>query len=48
MYYTRQPAWNHAKTEHGIEKDLRDAMGGVIYAGTSDIQKNIIAKMLGL
>jgi alkylation response protein AidB-like acyl-CoA dehydrogenase len=27
---------------------LRDAVGGLIYAGTSDIQKNIIAKFLGL
>ncbi|MEL6140163.1 MAG: acyl-CoA dehydrogenase family protein [Bacteroidota bacterium] len=34
--------------ENGIEKDLRDAIGGVIYAGTSDIQRNIIAKLLGL
>lgn len=34
--------------ENGIEKDLRDAMGGVIYAGTSDIQRNIIAKLIGL
>jgi len=35
-------------TENGIEKDLRDAVGGVLYAGTSDIQRNIIAKLLGL
>lgn len=35
-------------TEHGIEKDLRDAVGGVLYAGTSDVQRNIIAKLLGL
>ena len=32
----------------GVERDLRDAIGGVIYAGTSDIQRNIIARMLGL
>ena len=32
----------------GVERDLRDAVGGVLYAGTSDIQKNIIAKVLGL
>lgn len=31
-----------------VEKDLRDAIGGVLYAGTSDIQKNIIAQLLGL
>lgn len=35
-------------TEFGIERDLRDAVGGVLYAGTSDIQRNIIASMLGL
>ncbi|MFK7808935.1 MAG: acyl-CoA dehydrogenase family protein [Saprospiraceae bacterium] len=35
-------------TEYGIEKDLRDAVGGVLYAGTSDIQRNIISKLLGL
>ncbi|ESA38538.1 acyl- dehydrogenase [Leptolyngbya sp. Heron Island J] len=35
-------------TEYGVERDLRDAIGGVIYAGTSDIQRNIIARSLGL
>lgn len=35
-------------TEFGVERDLRDAMGGVIYSGTSDIQRNVIAAMLGL
>ena len=35
-------------TEVEIERDLRDAVGGVLYAGTSDIQRNIIAKLLGL
>ena len=35
-------------TEFGIERNLRDVVGSVILAGTSDIQKNIIAKMLGL
>lgn len=33
-------------SEHGIERDLRDAMGGVIYSGTSDIQRQIIAALL--
>jgi alkylation response protein AidB-like acyl-CoA dehydrogenase len=32
----------------GIERDLRDAIGGVIYAGTSDIQRNIVARLLGV
>lgn len=35
-------------SEFGIERDLRDAVGGVLYAGTSDIQRNIIAKFAGL
>lgn len=35
-------------TDHEIERDLRDAVGGTIYAGTSDIQRNIVARLLGL
>ena len=35
-------------TEQGVDRDLRDALGGVIYAGTSDIQRNVIARLLGL
>ena len=35
-------------SETGLERDVRDAVGGVLYAGTSDIQKNIIARLLGL
>jgi len=35
-------------TENGIERGLRDAVGGIIYAGTSDIQRNIIASHLGI
>lgn len=34
--------------EFEIERELRDALGGVIYAGTSDIQRNLIAGLLGL
>ncbi|MGI9541959.1 MAG: acyl-CoA dehydrogenase family protein [Cyclobacteriaceae bacterium] len=34
--------------EFTVERDLRDAVGGVLYAGTSDIQRNIIARLLGL
>jgi alkylation response protein AidB-like acyl-CoA dehydrogenase len=33
-------------TAHEIERDFRDAMGGVIYSGTSDIQRNLIAALL--
>ena len=35
-------------SEYEVERDLRDAFGGVIYSGTSDIQRNIIARVLGL
>ena len=35
-------------SDRGIERDLRDAVGGVIYSGTSDIQRNLIAGLLGL
>lgn len=35
-------------TEYEIERDLRDAVAGPIYGGTSDIQRNIIARFLGL
>ncbi len=34
--------------EFEIERELRDSLGGVIYAGTSDIQRNIISSILGL
>ena len=32
-------------TEQGIERDLRDAVGSTLYSGTTEIQRNIIAKM---
>ncbi len=35
-------------TEFEFERDLRDSVGGTIYSGTSEIQKNIIARYLGL
>ena len=35
-------------TADEVERDLRDAVGGVIYAGTSDLQRNIVARLLGL
>ncbi len=34
--------------EYEVERDLRDAIGSTIYSGTSEIQKNIVAKYLGL
>lgn len=35
-------------TEQEVERDLRDAVGSTLYSGTSEIQRNIIAKCLGL
>ena len=35
-------------SEYGIEADLRDATGGVIYSGTNDVQRQLIAKLLGV
>lgn len=34
--------------ESGVERTLRDAVGGTIYSGTSEMQRNIIARWLGL
>ncbi|MGH3749035.1 MAG: acyl-CoA dehydrogenase family protein [Micromonosporaceae bacterium] len=35
-------------TETGLEQGLRNAVGGTIYSGTSEIQRARIARMLGL
>ncbi len=35
-------------TETGLERELRDSVGSLIYSGTNDIQKNLIARALGL
>ncbi|GAA4466707.1 acyl-CoA dehydrogenase family protein [Phytohabitans houttuyneae] len=35
-------------SENGVEAALRDAVGGTIFSGTSDIQRQIIARELGL
>ena len=35
-------------TEFELERDLRDAVGARIYSGTIEIQRNIIARMIGL
>jgi alkylation response protein AidB-like acyl-CoA dehydrogenase len=35
-------------TEFEVERDLRDAVGGTLYSGTSEIQQAIIARGLGL
>jgi alkylation response protein AidB-like acyl-CoA dehydrogenase len=34
--------------ESGVERELRDAVGGTIYSGTSEMQRKIIAGFLGL
>jgi hypothetical protein len=35
-------------TEFEIERDLRDSIGGLLYSGTSDIQRMVISRWLGL
>jgi L-prolyl-PCP dehydrogenase len=35
-------------TEYGLEKELRNSVAGIIYSGTSDIQRQRIASMIGL
>lgn len=35
-------------SSYEIERDLRDAIGGAVYSGTTDIQKNIVARLLGI
>jgi alkylation response protein AidB-like acyl-CoA dehydrogenase len=35
-------------TEIGLERDVRDALGSQFYSGTSDMQRNVIARHLGL
>jgi alkylation response protein AidB-like acyl-CoA dehydrogenase len=34
--------------EYGVERSYRDAIAGTIYSGTNDMQRNIIARWLGL
>jgi alkylation response protein AidB-like acyl-CoA dehydrogenase len=35
-------------TEYELERALRDAVGSTIYSGTSEMQRNIVARWLGL
>jgi hypothetical protein len=35
-------------TDLPIERELRDAVGTVLYGGTSDIQRNVIARLIGV
>ncbi|MFN2421650.1 MAG: acyl-CoA dehydrogenase family protein [Gemmatimonadota bacterium] len=34
--------------EYDAERALRDAVGGLLYSGTNDIQRNVIARWMGL
>ena len=34
--------------EYEIERELRDALGSRLYSGTSEIQRNLVASLLGL
>ncbi|MEM9041673.1 MAG: acyl-CoA dehydrogenase family protein, partial [Actinomycetota bacterium] len=35
-------------SEYEVERNVRDAIGGLVYSGTSDIQRNIVARLLGV
>ncbi len=35
-------------TETGLEREVRDALAGRIYSGTSEMQRNVMAAHLGL
>jgi alkylation response protein AidB-like acyl-CoA dehydrogenase len=35
-------------TEYQVERDLRDAVGSTLYSGTTEIQKTLVARSLGL
>ena len=35
-------------TEYELERDVRDSIAARIHSGTSDIQRNIVARHLGL
>jgi alkylation response protein AidB-like acyl-CoA dehydrogenase len=35
-------------TEYDIERWVRDALGSTLYSGTSEMQRNIIARWMGL
>ena len=34
--------------EQGLERDVRDALASRLYSGTSDIQRNVVAGLMGL
>jgi alkylation response protein AidB-like acyl-CoA dehydrogenase len=34
--------------DFGVEREVRDALGGTLYGGTSDIHRSIIARLTGV
>jgi hypothetical protein len=34
--------------EYGLERDVRDALASRLYSGTSEIQRNLAARQMGL
>lgn len=34
--------------DHDVERALRDGVGGLLYSGTNEVQRNVIARWLGL
>jgi alkylation response protein AidB-like acyl-CoA dehydrogenase len=35
-------------TSYEVEREVRDALGGLVYSGTSYIQRNLIARLMGV
>ena len=35
-------------SDYEVEREVRDALGGLVYSGTSDIQRNLIARLMGV
>ncbi len=35
-------------SEFGVERQLRDAVGGLVYSGSTDVLRNIVARVLGV
>jgi alkylation response protein AidB-like acyl-CoA dehydrogenase len=48
IYLTQLYAGQAYRKGHPVETQLRDAMASTIYSGTSEIQRNIIARHIGL
>jgi alkylation response protein AidB-like acyl-CoA dehydrogenase len=35
-------------SEYGVERSVRDTLGGVVYGGSSEVERNIVARLMGL